>query len=229
MRAAPRPAAALVTTGVTLAITIVLAFSVLTARAAGAILDQDDFDSLSSARWTVTDSQNRLSANGRLLGTGTSSPTWNDPGLVGKTTYARVPGRAIIANVLHRDVAGAGPLIGWTSLPQLVDPRLATHALSAAQRVLWAAHGPAGIIRLGTDFDGVNNFLKTLANTEYIYTVVLRPTGAFYFVSTGPGGTHATFPSATLVWVDSSQTATGLAPFISHFSSDFTIDDVRVV
>jgi hypothetical protein len=204
-----------------------LAVAVMVVRAS-TVLDSDTFDSLSTSRWTVTDSQQLLTANGRLVGRGKTTPTWNDPGLVGKTSYPRIAGRAVVANVLHRDVVNNGPVVGWTTLGLPADPRTAVHALYSQQRTLRAARGPAGPVPLGSDFNGAN-FLNALTNTEYIYTVVLRPSGAFYFVSTLPNGTHAAWPQASLVWVDNTQTGGPVVPFISNFNQEFTVDDLRVV
>lgn len=194
---------------------------------AASILFADAFGTLDTSHWTVVDSQQKVTATGRLAINNHVPPVWNDPSLVSKDVYARVAGRALVSNVIHASVSDTGPVIGWTTFPLPADPRQAVHGLLAQSRILNVVRGSAGPRALGT-WNNVD-FSQALSNTEYIYSIVLRPRGAFYFVSSGAGGTHATWPQASLVWVDSSQTASSLSPFVSQFSGGALVDDLRVV
>ena len=152
---------------------------------------------------TVIDTENKLSQSGGLsvFAGGKASPAFADPGRWWPAV-ARAPGRILIES-LQWSVFGVGLRAGWGATN---SGAASAHAINVnAGQIL----GPVSMGALAL-------------NTAYKTAIVLRATGAFYFVK---GGAYASW---TLLWIEAAGNTASLYPAITNYNAALTADLARV-
>lgn len=178
-----------------------------TARSAGAVHGTAS-EPVGGTR-TVVDTESKLTiASGELtFAGGKTTPGWGDPGLW-YPAVTRALGRVVlgqVSNVATNVYCMAGWATGQSGLP-----------------------GAHAFYQSGGNFRVYDNNQIDMAigvysaATTYKFAIVLRATGAFYFVKGGA------FTNWTLIWISSLNSTATLFPGIINNTASFTADNPRV-
>ena len=157
---------------------------------------------------TIVDTENKISISGAALvvSGGKASSSWGDPAFWG-AAQTRATGLALLASIS----IGSGNFaqFGWDT-DQTATGEIAAHCfyISSGQ---WLA-GQAGNVQIVT---------VSIA-TAYQVALVLRSTGAFWFIKGGA------FSSWTLLWVGTTVNTATLYPSLQVYSVATTLDYCRV-
>lgn len=156
---------------------------------------------------TVVDTENKLSITGgaATFAGGSSVPVYGNPGLwYGAVT--RVAGQVLLATVTVDN--NTNKMIGFDSAPG---------------STLGENYFYFNIWNISPSWLGVTGpIVATYAATTYQISVVLRASGAYYYIKGGA------FSNWTMVWVTSLAASATVYPGISNYSSVFSADNLRV-
>lgn len=208
-------------------------FSATQVSAASLLYDSFDGAQINSSIWTKTDTESKLDQSLgylRIKG-GKASAAYADPAIYSTQTFARVAGRAFI-NVIRSSVsASEGPVMHFSASSFPASPTQTGYGTMLDQ-----TGGDAPYSRFNAVVPGARVNYKytpssgydtsTAKSVDYVTTTVLRDTGSFHFVS---GGTLGTYPTATLIWANSSGTDDTLYAGISNKSASAWISQSRMV
>ena len=175
-------------------------------------LFRDEFSAGSTpnpAFWTITDTESKISvsAGNLVFSGGKATPAWADPALVSKAPYvwARV----------------AGLTIEWQVTPGAANKFLAiglsdstgSQSTNISNAIWWDSTGVLAASSLSTR----RNIPLAYSAAQVLWArIVLKATGAFYYVSTDNRATWY------LIWVDSTVTTTPLYAFIESYNAALT-------
>jgi hypothetical protein len=162
---------------------------------------------------TVTDTGNKLSVTGGKLAFAAGTGTWGDPGLV-PASLSRVVGRTVIGTIRLTTIA-TGAFFGWFNSATPID----TNTIEAI-RVQTGQGWRIGEIANGsaqTSLDAASTA------TDYIVYIILRGTGAYFFVSGGA------FVNPTLLWVSAIGSQSPLWSAFINKDNVGTLDNLRVI
>jgi hypothetical protein len=180
-----------------------------TDRAAGAV-NGTPMEGIGAGNRVGIDAEGKMTlSGGRLLFAGGKAvPAYGDPGLWGPVSFARKPGIAMVVGGLNFTTRNLCK-IGWDN----------GQSGSPGYPSVWFQ----GSNKMGFNFGGSNMGLPDdyAAATPYRLMVVLRDNGGFCILD---GGAF----SGTLLWPDSTQTATPLYPCIANYSAVMGIDKLEV-
>lgn len=168
--------------------------------------------------WTRVDTEAKVSvaSDSLVFAGGKATPAWGDPGIIA------LPTKAITRQEgLTYEYAISMPTAGWAQ-----HGLAGTSALPSAQSVFNNGHGFTHVFAAGNFIHSVGNggqrstaFPFVNGSTHY-FRVVLKATGALYYVSTD-GLTWS------LVWDDASLTTGTLYPFFESWSGVFNAPSVK--
>ena len=157
---------------------------------------------------TFVDTENKMSISGGALVSlaGKTVSAWGDPAFWG-AAQTRVTGLALLASIS----IGSGNFaqFGWDT-DQTGTGEIAAHCFYISSTG-WLA-GQAGNVQIVT----------VSVATAYQVALVLRSTGAFWFIKGG------TFSSWTLLWVGTTENTATLYPSLQVYSIATTLDYCRV-
>lgn len=182
-----------------------------TNRAAGAVNGTTSESPVSTGGGVtraVTDTTNKLSINsGRALFAG-SVTDFRDPRL----TYAattRTSGRVLIVLINSLNITIDRAMFGW-SASQSTQATMEGLYLNQGIIVQWSGNLTTGV--------------PYSASTDYQYAIVLRSTGAWYFIKGGA------FANWTLFWISSANSTATLYPYmgIQFETNNRQLDNIRI-
>ncbi len=157
---------------------------------------------------SATDAEGKLSIAGGVLtfAGGKATPAWGNPGLW-YPTQARVAGKVLFAQF---NITSAAQFeIGWDT--NQAGQVSVGHAFNPASGMLWVVENNAG-----------RNCGTYSQSTNYQIAVILRDTGAFYFIRGGG------FTTWTLVWIGMAGSTAILYPGIANNNAIISADNVLV-
>lgn len=159
---------------------------------------------------TVTDGNSKLSIGSGVASFATGGVAAGNPA-AWYAAMTRIAGRLIVGRVNAASFTGNSAALGFdTSASGLVD-----------NSAFYWNSGGIGIF----DSSAISPVVGTAltAATNYLLCVVLRASGAYYFIK---GGSYSNW---TLVWIGSTSATASLLPGISgHMNNVFTADFLRV-
>jgi len=159
----------------------------------------------------VVDTESKLSiTDGQLsFAGGKATPAYGNPGIWYPST-ARAAGKLLLGTFVSPASTGQF-LFGWdtdqSSLPT-------THAFNFT--------GYTNEIQVYENGANSGKLFMPVASTTYQMAVVLRGTGAYYYMKGG------TLTNWTLMWIGAGNSTTPLYPGIQNYSSTFTADNIRI-
>jgi hypothetical protein len=157
---------------------------------------------------TVVDTQNLLSITGGQLSFsgGKTTPSWFDPLLAWPST-TRSTGKVLLGQI--NNTSGALSF-GWGTSATIYPNR--------------EAFSISGTTVMASQNDTITPTVGTIStSTQYSYALVLRTSGAFYFIK---GGTQ--YPNWTLLYPGSLSTSTPLYPVIQNYNGIYTADNLKI-
>lgn len=181
-------------------------------------LFQDLFDgsSINLHKWTITDTESKLSLNGAgalSCSGGMATPAWGDPKLVSVQSFTRQNGLTLEFELT--------PVTGATYGVAFAD------ATSDATPLTEIPHGFFfnGSLVLNASVAGGNvaTPVTVTTATSYCFRVILKASGALYYYSTDSGATWKA------LWETTSNTASPLWAWISENTVAFTLKDIKVL
>jgi len=184
-----------------------------TARSAGSVNGtnaEDEYGTSTGKTRTVTDAENKMSiASGALtVAGGKTSPAVGDPG-IWWPSIARAAGRTLFADITPTLSSGKETAIGWDT---------ATSGWPGAHGLDFASTN----LNLYDNTTTVNTLGTTVSGTNYQVAMVLRSTGAYYYIK---GGTYTNW---TLMWISNLNSTATLYPTIGNYNEVFTNNFIRV-
>ncbi len=196
------------------------------AMAASVFYDSFDKATIDTNKWTIIDTESKLSVSSGDLNLGArSSPGYGDPSLYSTSTYSRVAGRTLVS-VLKSSLGfgDGGPVIHFSTTNSTSTPTTSGYGTyidgaNGSQQYIKAVVPGAGISY------GDSISYRAYSN-DYLTATILRPTGSYHLIS---GGTFGTYPTATLFWVNETGTDDSLYVGINNKTSNDKISSVRVV
>ncbi len=164
--------------------------------------------------WTLTDTEGKITVSGGQLvfAGGKAAPAWGDPALVSKAPYAwaRKAGLTIECQVTP-GAANTFLAAGWC------DGLLSTGTIELHSLVFYS-----GVLYQSSNVAIQAVPLPYSAAQVLWFRIVLKATGAHYYVSTDNRVTWY------LIWIDSSVTTTPLYAFIESYNAALTSSGVDV-
>jgi hypothetical protein len=155
-----------------------------------------------------TESKSSISGNKLVIAGGKTVAAWGDPGYW-LDAVDRVVGRLVVGRTTVTTFGGSGGHgIGWS---QNASGEPTTHSIQFRGTTFLRVYDNASLIIVGTQ-------LSTAV--DYQVAVILRATGAFYFIK---GGIYTYW---TLVWVSDRSSVAVVYPVVSTLDSAYTADDI---
>lgn len=172
-------------------------------HAASVFYDSFDKSTIDTSKWTEVDTENKLTvrdSHGEIQFGAKATPAYGDPALYSVNAFSRVAGRALFS--VNRTSLGTseGPVIHFSPSTFPASPRTTGYGTFVDTGAGGSYNTRTKIVVPGATID----YKQTRAySNDYLTATVLRSTGSYHLVS---GGAFGTFPTATLVWVNSSGT-----------------------